>query len=501
MITYKPSILIVEDESITALELKDRLNVMGYHVAAICATGNTALTTVQKVKPDIILMDIILRGKLDGIETAASIRNIADIPILFLTAHSDQKTLARAMRISPFGYILKPFREKELSMTIGLALQHHRMDAAIRKSETRLQAVLSRIGAAVISTDRDGRITFINSAAVKYTGITPEEAAGKKFSTVIKMVSRISRQPVDSTIKKIAEIDSIGHYPDQVILLSADDSEREIEGITDPVRDMRGQVTGYTFIFHDVTEKNRIKESIEHSRKLESLGVITGGIAHNFNNLLTGIFGYVSLAKMHSSPEDACRIYLDNAEKILGKTQNLSRQLLSFSRGGGINKRFNPVKIVKTTTRAVLKETRMQFQLTAAPDLSCIEFDTDQFALVISNIVENSVYATKGSGLIHITCTNATVKQQNSNYPKGEYVQIKISDTGTGIDPEILHNIFDPFYTTEDDKTGIGLSTAYFILRNHHSYISVDSKPDKGTSFTILLPAFPANVTAQSKIP
>ena len=468
------SILIVEDESIVAMELKDRLQLMGYRISDICTTGEQAVTAAKKMKPDLILMDIILKGEQDGIETAAAIRKVRDIPVLFLTAHSDQKTLSRAIKESPYGYILKPFRKKELQISIDLALERHKKENKVRKSEAWLQTILGSIEDGVITTDKNSTITFINPAAAIYTGIPEQKAVGRTFSNVVRLFTK-TRTPIETWIDQISKSALNTRQFHQAVLISENNTEYEIEGSAAPIKNKRGSLQGIVFVFHDVTEKNRLKE-------VESLSVIAGEIAHNFNNLLTGIFGNISLAKLYTSPADRSYPFLVNTEKILNKTQDLSQKLLTFSRGEKPEAAsIDAAAVVRDTVQKSLQGTDIQLDFKTEANLWFIKFDKKQLIRVIETITSNSVQALQGKGNISVTCRKVNIEEK--------YVQINISDTGKGIKPENLHNIFDPFFTTEEDKIGIGLSTAYFILKNYHAHISVNSKEGHGTRVELLFPA------------
>jgi len=175
----KTRILVVEDEAIVAKNLQRRLERINYSVPAIVATGEDAITKVKLQQPDLVLMDIVLQGVMDGIEAAEKIRANYDIPVIYLTAYADKKTLERAKKTEPFGYMTKPFDDKELSITIEMALYKHRMEKKLKERESWLSTTLKSIGDAVIATDGAGRVIFMNPVAVSLTGWQQEEASGR----------------------------------------------------------------------------------------------------------------------------------------------------------------------------------------------------------------------------------------------------------------------------------------------------------------------------------
>ena len=170
------SILIVEDEAIVAADLASKLSGLGYQVVGTVADGEGAIALADQLRPQLVLMDVALKGQLDGIETAAMIRRDHDIPVVYLTAYSDRTTLDRAKRTGPFGYVLKPFDEQDLATQIEMALYRHQADRQLREQREWLRVTLHSIGDAVIATDAESRITFMNPVAETLTGWKAQEA-------------------------------------------------------------------------------------------------------------------------------------------------------------------------------------------------------------------------------------------------------------------------------------------------------------------------------------
>src|SRR5437762_3831466 len=189
-------ILVVEDDGVTALSLQDVLRRLEHDVVALASTGREAIMLAEAEQPDIILMDIWLAGPMSGIEAARQIRQRLDIPIVFVTAHSDESTLRQAQAAQPYGFVLKPFDQNDLRVAIEVALHKHRIDGHLRRSEERFATTLNAIGEAVISTDARSVVDFMNGAAAALAGVVAGEAIGKQVASLLKLVDRAWQQPL-----------------------------------------------------------------------------------------------------------------------------------------------------------------------------------------------------------------------------------------------------------------------------------------------------------------
>jgi PAS domain S-box-containing protein len=237
-------ILIVEDESIVAMDIKHRAEGLGYEVTAITPSGEEALENVISNRPDLVLMDIVLKGEMDGIEAAQKIRDAYDIPVVYLTAYSDERTLKRAKITEPFGYIIKPFEDRELHSAVEVALYKHQMESKLKESEKWLSTTLESIGDAVIATDKEGKIKFMNPVASNLTGWGPDEAIGQTLSLIFRIVHEETGAPVDDPVVKVVENDSIIDLPHPVLLINKNGSEIPIDDSSAPIKDENGGIIG-----------------------------------------------------------------------------------------------------------------------------------------------------------------------------------------------------------------------------------------------------------------
>ncbi len=249
--------------------------------------------------------------------------------------------------------------------------------------------------------------------------------------------------------------------------------------------------------FSNISEKRRIEEERQKLQRLESIGTLAGGIAHDFNNLLQGIFGYISMAKMNLDQKQKSLAMLEQAEKALNQSVNLSNQLLTFSKGGKpLTKVLDLKPVIENAVRFSLSGSRIEQVLSIANDLAPVEADEGQIAQVLQNIVLNAEQAMPLGGRITITANNITTADVPSllGIREGKSVAITIQDQGIGIPPEHLGRIFDPYFTTKEKGSGLGLATSYSIMRNHGGAISVSSTLGKGSKFTVYIPALNAPV-------
>jgi PAS domain S-box-containing protein len=256
------SILVVEDEQIVATELREILSGLGYRTVAPASTGLEALARIEETQPDLILMDIRIKGGMDGIETAGRIMARWDIPIIYVTAHADHETLRRAKVTEPLGYVLKPFSERELQIAVEIAIYKHGMEKQLKEQKQRLSAMLDSIGDAVVATDAGGIVTLINPAASSLTGLTEAEALGRDITTVLNIVDERGRVSVGGRVTNIAEGGKevmAAHYAS--ILITKSGKVVPIDGTTNRIVDEAGAEQGAIFAFRDVTAPSKQTEA------------------------------------------------------------------------------------------------------------------------------------------------------------------------------------------------------------------------------------------------
>lgn len=268
-------ILIVEDESIVAMDIKHRAEGLGYEVTAITPSGEEALEHVAGTRPDLVLMDIVLKGEMDGIEAAQKIRDSYDIPVVYLTAYSDERTLKRAKITEPFGYIIKPFEDRELHSAVEVALYKHQMESKLKESEKWLSTTLESIGDAVIATDKNGKLKFMNPVACQVTGWDHDAAIGQPLSKIFNIIHEESGIPVDDPVVKVVENDAIIDLPSPVLLINKDGEQIPIDDSSAPIKDENGGIIGVALVFRDVTQRRKEAKEREELLKVKARGELS----------------------------------------------------------------------------------------------------------------------------------------------------------------------------------------------------------------------------------
>lgn len=260
-----PRIMVVEDEGIIAQDIKNCLEGLGYIVPDVVFTGREAISRAEELRPDLVLMDIVLKGDIDGIETAAEIRKKYNIPIVYLTAYEDDRTLKRAKMTEPLGYILKPFEERYLRSSIEMALYKHQMETKLKENERWLSAILKSVGDAVIVTDQFGFIKFLNPVAEVLTGWTLHEVAGKRIYELLLLLDEDTREPMQNPIERVLAENIVIGRSNHTVLIARDGREISIDHSSSPLRDDKGRLTGAVLIIQDITERKISETALRES--------------------------------------------------------------------------------------------------------------------------------------------------------------------------------------------------------------------------------------------
>ncbi|HST29430.1 MAG TPA: CHASE3 domain-containing protein [Chthoniobacterales bacterium] len=357
-----------------------------------------------------------------------------------------------------------------------------------------LAVTLRAIGDGVITCDVNGKVIMMNSEAEKLTGWTYKEANGQPLKTVFEVTVDLAAQAKVQKSGYRSEAQSIlVNLPETVTLTSKDGSERVIEQVASPIRDNKNEIGGVVLVFRDITERQRSEAERRKAETLEQLGLLAGGIAHDFNNLLTAIIGNISLASLLLPPDDEMATRLDDAKNASMRARDLAQQLLTFARGGApIKKTASIGKLIQDTVSFSLRGSHNRSEFDFGPDVAPAEIDAGQISQVIANLVVNADQAMPNGGTLYVSCDNFCYDTNDVVIPDlapGDYVRVRIRDEGVGIPEKYVKRIFDPYFTTKPKGNGLGLATAYSIIKNHNGLLTVESQVHVGTTFTIYLPA------------
>ncbi len=417
---------------------------------------------------------------------------------LILLSYVDPGDIAR--RVSPRVFDIQAVKLHDgFIVSWRDVTERHRFQEQLHAETERLAITLRSIGDGVITTDREGRVVLMNRVAEELTGWTQHEADSRPLTEVFRIIDEYSGERCESPVDQVLQSGTIVGLNSHTVLVSRTGAEYILNDSGAPITDPDGEIVGVVLVFRDVTEKRRLETELQRAAKLESLGILAGGIAHDFNNVLTAILGNLSLARVLAAPSDAVYPKLQEAEKAALHAKALTQQILTFSRGGTPVKRIiSMAELLRETVAFALPGSSVACELAIADGLWPVEVDPGQVTQVIHNLVVNADQATSFGGSVCVRACNYMVPHGDMlPLEPGSYIRIEVEDQGIGIEPEDLPKIFDPFFTTKPDGSGLGLATAYSIVRNHHGYITVDSEVDIGTTFTIYLPAMPDAVIPQ----
>ncbi|HHS12392.1 MAG TPA: response regulator [bacterium] len=510
----KNRLVIVEDEIIVAEDLAGTLTRQGYEIIGHASTGPEALRYCQVLHPDLVLMDIVLKGMMTGIDTAQRIKEEFDIPVIYVTAYADEKTLEQAKTTGPFGYILKPFTERELKSTIEMALYKHAMDRKVREKEAWLSTILKSIGDGVVVVDIHGKIDFMNSVAEMLTGCKLEQARSRSLPELIVLESKGIRIDLNRLIRDVIQWKKVLHLPDIIIKPREQTKEIPIDDCIAPLIGSDGKVMGVVLVFKDITERRLVEDEKEkihaqllHAQKMEAIGLLAGGIAHDFNNLLTVIEGNTNLAMMKIDDSNELFQGLVEIESAAERAADLTNQLLLFSRKQPMNFGAVPLNDVIRRMTKMLKlligeDVRLVTHLDA--NLDPIYGDRGTIEQIIMNLAVNARDAMPEGGSLTIGTRQIQIQADDvESMPEarsGTFVCMTVGDTGEGMSEEVIPHIFEPFFSTKTPGkgTGLGLSVVYGIVKQHDGWIRVSSKPGKGTTFYMYLPLVYEDILTRS---
>lgn len=521
----KANVMVVEDEGLIALSIQRTLRNLGYAVPAVVASGEEAVRQALALRPDLVLMDIMLEGDMDGITAATQIQASLDVPVVYLTAYSDDHTLARAKVSGPFAYLVKPFEEVNLRATLEMALYRHGMERRLKESEHWLATTLNSIGDAVIATDAQGVVTFLNPQAERLTGWSRQEAAGKPVADVFRIMDEAMRTPPANPLDRALETGAVADLVNPTLLVTRNGEERPIDDSAAPIRDEQGNKMGGVLVFRDVTERRRIEEELRHYRDyLEDLveqrtwdlqqakavaeaasqakSEFLATMSHEIRTPLNGVLGMVELllgTPLNHEQRRYASILAQSGRTLLG----LIDEILDFSKieAGKLDLRpvdFDLREMLEETAalfdeRARAKGLRLRMEL--APDFPArVRGDPIRLRQVVVNLLGNAIkFTDAGEVAIHLRALERDAATL--------IARIDVTDTGIGIAPKAQARIFESFVQADGSATrrhggvGLGLAISRRLVRLMGGDINVESVSKRGSRFwfTVRLATVGAN--------
>jgi PAS domain S-box-containing protein len=495
-------ILIVEDNRIVAEDIKLSLLNMGYEVCGVASSGEDALAVVKAERPDLVLMDIMLAGDMDGIAAAREVRMHFDTPVIFLTAYADKEMLQRAKQTEPLGYLVKPFQDLELQAAVENALYKHAMEMKLKESEAKFHALFSNMGSGVAVYNaadygEDFIIVDLNAAGERITNTKQEDITGKSVSEVFPGVRDFGLFEVFQRVWRTgtAEFYPASLYQDDHLLFWTENYVYKLPS---------GEVVA---VFDDVTERKRaeaeqlqMERQLQQARKAESLGRMAGAIAHHFNNKLMAVMGNLELALMVAGPNEVLATHLLNAQRASFQAAEVSSLMLAYL-GQVLPKAetFDLAKlcreVIETQRRSIPQRVTMSSDF--PPHGPSIKANQGQVRQVLANLIVNAWEAIgEGEGEIRASLRIVKAAETSSVHifpgdwkPETDlYACLEVSDTGHGIDPGQLDLVFDPFFSTRFTGRGLGLAVVLGAVRAYGGAVAVASEPGRGSIFRVFWP-------------
>ncbi|HSV69690.1 MAG TPA: response regulator [Methylibium sp.] len=503
----KTRVFVVEDEAIIAADLCQRLQALGFEVVGSVGHGERALALIPPARPDLVLMDIVIKGPINGIETARRLRMAQDIPVVFLTSHADADTVRRAVDTNPFGYVLKPYNERELQVAIQIALHRHGVESELRRMERWMATTLASIGDGVVATDRQGTVTLLNDAARRITGWSGDEALGRPLGDVFRVSDGRDGTPLTGLVERgLADTITLGvEHP--VLLQRRDGEVVNVDDSIAPIRDGAGAATGVVVVFRDATdqvwaeqmERDKLAAELASRQKTHFLS----RISHELRTPLNAILGFTQLLQLDESrPLDAIqRGRLEKVRHAGGHLLELVNDVLDLTR---IEEGARPLERVPVDVGVVLETTCAMLESQARErDIRILKHaggappawaDTRALEQVLINLLSNGIKYNRAGGRLEVALSSTEGR-----------VEVNVRDQGAGLDAGQLEQLFQPFNrlgaeNSNVEGSGLGLVIARSLVEAMGGELTVVSARGVGTCFTVRLPGA-AQETAHRPVP
>ncbi len=489
-------ILVVEDEVIVARTIASQLSQLGYIVTGTASSGKVAIAKALETQPELVLMDIILKGEMDGIATAIQIRQQLDVPVIYLTAYGDDHTLERAKITQPFGYIVKPFTTKDLKIAIEIGLLKHQLERELRENRDQLATLLNSMSDAVIATNEQGKMTFMNPAAEALTGWQQKDALGNEAAKIFHIVDEVTETTLENPVTKVLREQQIVYLGEFTSLITKNGKRVPIGDSASPLKRGSDQINGVVVVFWDLSERRQTKlleqalEKEQELNRLKSLFIST--VSHEFRNPLTVVQTAVELMEMQGANlTDTKRgIYLKRIQGAVQSMEKLMEEVLFMGRAEAEKLIFNPAPLnLEQFCREliedflIVKNSVCEIIFTCNSENTSAVMDEGLLHYLFANLLSNAVKYSPQGGNIQFDLICDPIEKVATFY---------IQDRGMGIPEPDQARLFESFYRASNVKsiqgTGLGLVIVKRCVDAHRGQISVTSEVGVGTKFTVILP-------------
>lgn len=489
-------ILLVEDHDESRRSLKRLIEKRGHEVVAVGSAEEAEEILAGEGFPFLIL-DWMLPGK-SGIDLCRTLRakpDGDDMFILLVTARDETEDLEQALAAGANDYLTKPLDAGLLNVRLSVAerrvvslAERNQARSQLQESARRVTEILERTTDAFFAVDQDWKFTYLNAQAENLFGWRRDDLKGKQLWTEFP---HLKGSVFEENYKRVM-IDKV-HVQFEM---------SDTAGKTWYEMHAYPSGGGVSVFFRDVTERKRVEEERLTTSKLESLGTLAGGIAHDLNNILTVISGNIGLAQVEvpGDPSNALN-FLTKAGRAAQHAAHLSRQLLTFSKGGAPLKRMAAIsELLCQSAEFSLYGSNLRVALDIPADLWKAEVDSAQVKQVINALMMNAREAMPQGGIVRVSARNVEIEPEpGSLLPPGCYVKVAIEDHGGGIDDELVTRIFDPYFTTRPNGSGLGLSISYSIIKKHGGLLHLEDSSSDGSTFSFYLPAVVAKENVETR--
>ena len=502
----RPRVLIVEDEVIVAEDLRQTLLQIGYEVAAHAASGEQAIKLTIEAKPDLVLMDIMLGQGMDGINAAQRIRQSADVPVVFLTSHTDESTLQRAKLSEPFAYLVKPFQERSLRATVEMALSRHSAEQRLRRIESWFCPVFNTVGDAVLAVDGDGMVTFMNSVAEMLSGGNLIELINTRYEDLFHFACEDDQTPLENPLTQILQGHRVAHLPARSVLKGQSGKTFYVEGTAVPLYDTSQNLIRAVMAFRDVTARRQLEQEVQRlKQELDQVRLPAAGrqpqddrrlefllhaISHDLRSPLTVLRTYTELLSSgfgsQVGPEG--KEMIDALGRSIFRIEEMVKGYVCLARSGHrevVGRQLVDMNLLVHETIAeicwVSGRRAVHFDYDELPPATG---DRAMLRQVLVNLISNAVKYSQNQTTARIVIAGRQ---------DGEFTTYTVADDGIGFDESEAGMLFHPFRrlssATDTPGLGLGLSVVKAIIDAHGGVISARSKPGCGATFEFKLPS------------